>query len=622
MNQNPKQNPDDHEELVHEDDKIVGKASGYSALVFVLIIALVGAIALFLKRPKEQGPEIKTAISAPVVPDKPRAEMPKVTFTDITQAAGVTFVHNNGATGEKLLPESLGGGVAFLDFDNDGDADLLFVNSTWWPWDLEKDASRKPTTAALYRNDTVPGGPAKFTEVTAGSGLDVAVYGMGAAVGDFDNDGLVDVFLTAVGENKLFRNLGNGKFADITAQAGVAGDAGDWSTAATFLDFDNDGHLDLFVANYVKWSREIDFQVNFTIDGTHRAYGPPSDFEGAFPVLYRNRGDGTFEDVSETSGVRVKNRATGVPVAKSLGVALMDINADGWMDFVVANDTTPNQVFVNQGDGTFKEIGAVSGVAFDSNGNTRGAMGIDIARHRNNADLGIAIGNFANEMTALYVSQGQPLLFADEAIAEGIGPASRVPLKFGIFFFDYDLDGWLDLLNVNGHLDEDITRVQASQKYRQPAQLFWSQQGNGFLLVGEKEAGADLFTPIVGRGSAYADIDGDGDLDAVFTQLHGPPLLLRNDQTLGHHWLRLKLTGAKSNRDAIGAVVTLKAGGLTQERLVTPSRSYLSQSTLDVPFGLGTADKIERLSIRWPSGNVTEVATADLTVDRRLEIAE
>jgi enediyne biosynthesis protein E4 len=614
--------PDDNEELVHEDDKIVGKASGYSALVLVFILALVGGIALFLKRPKELGPEIKTAISAPVVPDKPRAEMPRVTFADITQAAGITFVHNNGATGEKLLPESLGGGVAFLDFDNDGDADLLFVNSTWWPWDLAKAASRQPTTAALYRNDTAPGGPVKFTDVTAGSGLDIPIYGMGVAVGDFDNDGLVDVFLTAVGENKLFRNLGHGKFADITAQAGVAGDAGDWSTAATFLDFDNDGHLDLFVANYVKWSREIDFQVNFTIDGTHRAYGPPSDFEGAFPVLYRNRGDGTFEDVSEASGVRVRNRATGVPVAKSLGVALADINADGRMDFVVANDTTPNQVFINQGDGTFKEVGAVSGVAYDSNGNTRGAMGIDIARHRNNADLGIAIGNFANEMTALYVSQGQSLLFADEAIAEGIGPASRVPLKFGIFFFDYDLDGWLDLLNVNGHLDEDITKVQASQKYRQPAQLFWSQQGNGFLPAGAAEAGTDLFTPIVGRGSAYADLDGDGDLDVVFTQLHGPPLLLRNDQALGHHWLRVKLTGSKSNRDVIGAVVTLKAGVLTQERLVTPARSYLSQSTLDVTFGLGAATEVESLSVRWPSGQVAEIATADLTLNRRIEIAE
>jgi hypothetical protein len=262
------------------------------------------------------------------------------------------------------------------------------------------------------------------------------------------------------------------------------------------------------------------------------------------------------------------------------------------------------------------------GIAYDSNGNTRGAMGIDIARHRNNADLGIAIGNFANEMTAPYVSQGQPMLFADEAIAEGVGPASRTPLKFGIFFFDYDLDGWTDLLSVNGHLDEDITKVQASQHYRQPAQLFWSNKGNGFLLATEAEAGADLFTPIVGRGSAYADLDGDGDLDVVLTQLHGRPLLLRNDQALGHNWLRLKLAGTKSNRDAIGAIVTFTAGGTTQQRIVTPTRSYISQSSPELVFGLGKAEKIESLSIQWPSGAETDVAAAKLGVNQRLEIKE
>ncbi len=614
--------PDDRDEFVHTDDKIIGKAFRGSAVVLVLVFVLVVGVVFYLKRPKEKGPEIRTAISAPVVPDKPKAEMPKVTFADITQAAGIAFVHNNGATGDKLLPESLGGGVAFFDFDNDADADLLFVNSTWWPWDVAKDPSRKPTTAALYRNDTAPDGPVKFTDVTAGSGLDVPIFGMGVACGDLDNDGDVDVFLTAVGENKLFRNDGGGKFTDVTATAGVAGDANDWSTAATFFDYDNDGWLDLYVANYVKWSREIDFKVNFTIDGTHRAYGPPSDFEGALPRLYRNQGDGTFKDVSESSGVQVMNRASGVPAAKTLGVAPYDINADGRMDLVVANDTVQNFVFVNEGNGTFKEIGGVSGIAFDSNGNTRGAMGIDIARHRNNDTLAVAIGNFANEMTALYVSQGKPFPFADEAIAEGVGPASRVPLKFGIFFFDYDLDGWLDLLSVNGHLDEDITRVQASQKYRQPAQLFWSQHGNGFLVVSEREAGADLFTPIVGRGSAYADIDNDGDLDVVFTQLRGAPLLLRNDQALGHHWLRLKLTGTKSNRDAIGAVVTIKANGVSQQRMVTPTRSYLSQSSPELVFGLGKADKLESLTVRWPSGAVTEVPATELAVDRRLEIKE
>ena len=614
--------PDDSDEVAHHDDAVIGKAFRGSAVAFMVVVVVVLGTVWYLKRPKEKGPEVKTAIAAPVVPNRPKAEMPPVKFADITRAAGITFVHNNGATGDKLLPESLGGGVAFFDFDHDGDADLLFVNSTWWPWDVAKDASRKPTTAALYRNDTAPGGPVKFIDVTAGSGLDVALYGMGVACGDFDNDGNVDVFVTAVGGNKLFRNAGDGKFTDVTALAGVAGDASDWSTAATFFDYDNDGRLDLYVANYVKWSREIDFKVNFTIDGTHRAYGPPSDFEGALPRLYHNEGHGRFKDVSESSGVQVKNKASGVPVAKTLGVAPFDINGDGRLDLVVANDTVQNFVLLNNGDGTFKEIGGVSGIAFDANGNARGAMGIDIAHHRNDRSVAVAIGNFANEMTALYVSQGKPFPFADEAIAEGVGPASRVPLKFGIFFFDYDLDGWPDLLTVNGHLDEDITKVQASQKYRQPAQLFWNQHGNGFLAVGEKEAGAEFFTPIVGRGSAYADLDGDGDLDVVFTQLNGTPLLLRNDQALGHHWLRLKLTGSKSNGDAIGAIATIKAGGMTQQRMVTPTRSYLSQSSPELVFGFGKTATIESVTVRWPSGGVTDVPLANVGIDRRIEIKE
>ncbi len=620
---NPSPTPPEHQdETTHQNDAVIGKAFRRSAVVLVIVVVVAIGTFFFLNRPKEKGPEVKTAIEAPVVPDKPKTQMPKVTFKDITKEAGITFVHNNGATGEKLLPESLGGGVAFFDYNSDGKPDLLFVDSTWWPWDIAKDPSLKPTTSALYRNDTAPGGPVKFTDVTAGSGLDVAVYGIGAACGDFDNDGLADVYITCVGGNKLFRNLGNGKFEDITAKADVAGDVADWSTASSFFDYDNDGLLDLFVCNYVKWSREIDFSVNFTIDGTHRAYGPPTDFEGAFPRLYRNKGDGTFEDVSESSGVQMKNKATGVAVAKSLGVAPVDINSDGLMDIIVANDTTPNQLFVNQGDGTFKERGAVAGVAYDSNGNTRGAMGIDTARHRNNADLGIAIGNFANEMTALFVSQGQPMLFSDEAIAEGIGPASRLPLKFGIFFFDYDLDGWLDLLTVNGHLDEDITKVQASQEYKQPAQLFWNNGGNGFLLVSTNEAGADLFKPIVGRGSANADIDGDGDLDVVLTQLKGSPLLLRNDQSLSHNFLKVNLTGKPGNRDAIGGVVELTANGVTQSQQVMPTKSYISQSARMLTFGIGDADKIDSVKIRWPDGKEQVIDGDAVKLNSVLNISE
>jgi hypothetical protein len=295
-----------------------------------------------------------------------------------------------------------------------------------------------------------------------------------------------------------------------------------------------------------------------------------------------------------------------VPAAKSLGVAPVDVDGDGWIDLIVANDTVPNFVFLNRRDGTFKEIGAMSGVAFDNFGNTRGAMGIDAARYRNDDKLGIAIGNFANEMTALYVAQNTPTNFADEAITEGIGPASRLLLKFGVFFFDYDLDGWLDLFSANGHLEEEIHKIQASQQYRQPAQLFWNAESagqNGFLVVPTGKCGPDIFKPIVGRGSAFADIDGDGDPDVVLTQINGPPLLLRNDQKLNHHWLRFKLAGTKCNRDAIGAWINVRVGNQTLSRQVMPTRSYLSQSELPVTIGLGNTTRPDVVEILWPDGS-------------------
>jgi hypothetical protein len=340
------------------------------------------------------------------------------------------------------------------------------------------------------------------------------------------------------------------------------------------------------------------------------------NFEGAFASFFRNDGQGKFTDVSKDAGVEVRNPATGVPVAKTLGVAPIDLDDDGWIDLVVANDTVQNFVFHNQKNGTFKEIGALSGIAFDSYGNTRGAMGIDAARYREGKTAGIAIGNFANEMTALYVAQNHAsLIFTDEAISEGVGPASRLPLKFGIFFFDYDLDGRLDLLSVNGHLEEEITKVQQSQRYAQPAQLFWNNgapDGPGFTLVPEERCGRDLVKPIVGRGSAYGDLDDDGDLDSVFTQTAGPPLVLRNDQSLNRRWLRLKLVGKKSNRDAIGAWVRVKVGDQLLARQVMPTRSYLSQSELPVTIGLGASDKFDNIEITWPGGQVQNVAQAPL----------
>lgn len=531
-------------------------------------------------------------------------EMPVVRFTDITKESGITFVHENGAYGEKLLPETMGGGVAFFDFDGDGNQDLLFVNSCYWPWHLP-DGKSQPTMA-LYRND----GHGHFTDVTKGSGLDVSFYGMGVAIGDYDNDGLDDVFITAVGGNHLFHNDGHGKFHEVTQEAGVGGATNDWSTGAAWVDYDNDGRLDLFVCNYVQWSPEIDHAATFVLPKIGRAYGPPRNFAGSFCRLYHNDGHGHFTEVSTAAGIQITNPVTGLPVAKALAVKPVDVDNDGWIDLIVANDTVQNFLFHNEHNGSFKEIGARSGIAYDAYGLVRGAMGIDAARFRNDNTLGIAIGNFANEMNAFFVGQRDSLMFADEATKEGLGEPSQDLLKFGLFFFDYDLDGRLDVLTADGHLEPDISQAQPGQHYRQPAQLFWNRGYNlrpAFILVPPDKCGGDLFKPIVGRGSAYADIDGDGDLDVVLTQIAGPPLLLRNDQHLGHHWIRLKLVGTKCNRDAIGAWVKARVGGLIIWRQVMPTCSYLSQSELPVTIGLGSNEEAEDLVVYWPGGGTQKV---------------
>jgi hypothetical protein len=589
-----------------QDDAVIARAFRRSLWVVGVGVLVALGLLIWWRNDNQKRAESKTPLTAPEVRRAATAQVPVAKFTDITVESGIKFAHVNGAYGEKLLPETMGGGVAFFDFDNDGAPDLLFANSTYWPWDTNAVGKPKPTMA-LYRNS----GKGRFTDVTRGSGLDISFYGMGVAVGDYDNDGLVDVFITGVGENHLFHNLGGGKFEDVTARSGISNEAARWSTSAAFVDYDNDGRLDLFVCNYVKWSREIDRGVNYTLAGIGRAYGPPLNFEGSVPLLYHNEGNGTFRDASAAAGIQITNAATGRPMAKSLGVAPVDLNNDGWIDFVVANDQVQNFVFSNRHNGTFAEVGAQSGVAFDPYGLARGAMGIDSARFRNDNALGIAIGNFANEPNALYVAQNDSLLFADEAITEGLGPASRQLLKFGLFFFDYDLDGRLDVLTANGHIEEGISKIQKSQSYRQPAQLFWnrsSMRGPSFVSVPAEKAGDDLFKPIVGRGSAYADIDGDGDLDVVLTQINGPPLLLRNDQSLGHHWLRLKLAGAKSNRDAIGAWVKVHVEGRTLAQQVMPAKGYLSQSELPLTFGLGKATRVDGVEVIWPGGATQKIS--------------
>ncbi len=594
------------EEQENGDDAAIGRALWRSIAILLglgAVIGLVVGLMTYLNKPLEV--EQTTLVPLPEKRESDQVTVPAIPFEDVTATVGIKWKHFSGREGEKLLPETMGGGVAVFDFDQDADQDLLFVGGKSWDW--AQTSEPQPQSLCLYQND----GSGKFTDVTQAVGLDIELYGMSPVVGDFDNDGWSDLYITAVGRNRLFRNQG-GKFQEVTEASGVAGSDSDWSTAATFFDFDRDGWLDLFVGNYVVWNRELDRSLGFSLTGVGRAYGQPNSFTGTQCQLYRNRQDGTFEDVSSEMGMLVNNPNTGVPIGKALGVAATDLNRDGWIDIVVANDTVQNFAFINQAGKGFTESGVAMGLAYDRSGNATGAMGIDCSFFRNDSSLAITIGNFANEPSSFYVSRSEMEPFDDSAMATGIGPVSRLNLTFGLFFADLDLDGRQDIVCANGHLEEQISKVQASQQYAQPPQFFWNAGPSGsseFIALTEKEVGSAATMRMVGRGAAFGDLDDDGDVDVVLIANDGLPRLLRNDQHLGNNWMRLKLVGSQgSNRDAYGAQVELQAGGITQRRSVVSTRGYLSQSESTLTFGLGQSGSVDKIIINWPDGSQSELA--------------
>jgi hypothetical protein len=508
-----------------------------------------------------------------------------VSFADVTAGAGIHFVHTSGAFGKKYLPETMGSGAVFFDADGDGWQDLLLVNSANWPG-----RAGAKTAPALYRNK----GDGTFADITRGSGLDVEAYGIGATAADFDNDGREDVYITALGGNRLFRGLGGGKFADVTRSAEV-GDGG-FSTSALWFDYDNDGRLDLFVSHYVDWSVENDLFC--TLDGKSKSYCTPESYKGQSPTLFHNRGNGTFEDVTRRAGVFDTT-------SKGLGVAMLDFDADGWMDLFVANDTQPNRLYRNKGDGTFGDMAMGAGVAFSEAGVARAGMGVDAADYDGSGRPSLIIGNFSNEMMALYHNEGRGL-FIDEAPTTAIGRATLLTLTFGCFFFDYDLDGRPDIFAANGHVADDIERVQGRVHYAQRPHLFRNAGAKKFEEVPAASSG--LTAAMVGRGAAYADYDNDGDLDVVVTVNNGAARLFRNDSAGANHLLRVQAVGGAANRDGIGARVELAlAGGAKSWQMVKTGSSYASQSELPLTFGLGAMQEVAGLRVTWPGGRVDNV---------------
>ncbi len=516
----------------------------------------------------------------PAPPSGSPAAASALNFVDITAKAGLHWQRANGAFGKKWFPESAGGGGAFIDYDNDGYPDIVLVNGDWWAGHTLPGPRPK---FALYHNNR----DGTFTEVTAAMGLDIAIQGMGVAVGDYDNDGFDDLYITGIGGNHLFHNEGGKGFKEVTAQAGVGGSG--WSTSAAWVDYDNDGKLDLFVCHYVKWTLATDIFCG----GQFKVYCTPTSYSGESCRLYHNDGNGHFTDVTKKAGLFNEG-------GKALGVCPVDFDHDGFVDLLIANDGEPNFAYHNRGDGTFEDISVASGLALGEDGKPRNGMGIDVSDYRNDGKLGVLVGNFSFQGVGLHREQAGSL-FMDVSREAGLAQPSYPYVTFGVMFCDTDNDGWKDALLTNGHVDDLIEKSSPGQHYLQPTQIFLNAHDGTFRDQTGK-AGPGLQTPLAGRGMAAGDIDNDGRLDLLLIPNIGPPRLLHNEMLSANHWITLAFTGTRSNRDGYGAFMRLTAGGVAQTDWVRSGSSYCSQSDRRLHFGLGASKVVDSVEVRWPSG--------------------